>query len=158
VFLSNYALLNLYDSLARVKGVGQVRIFGARDYSMRIWLDPEKMAHRGVTAIDVSNIVREQNVIAPAGSIGLPPVPSGQQLQYNRLRQGAPRRDHRVREHRHPRVRQWPGRSAEGRGAGRARRADYSLTVAEDDDRRWRSHLPASPMPTPSTPRRRSSR
>jgi len=73
VFLSNYALLNLYDSLARVKGVGQVRIFGARDYSMRIWLDPEKMAHRGVTAIDVSNIVREQNVIAPAGSIGLPP-------------------------------------------------------------------------------------
>src|SRR5262245_28918284 len=82
VFLSNYALLNLYDALSRVKGVGQVRIFGARDYSMRIWLDPEKMAHRGVTAIDVANIVREQNVIAPAGSIGVPPVPNGQQLQY----------------------------------------------------------------------------
>jgi HAE1 family hydrophobic/amphiphilic exporter-1/multidrug efflux pump len=68
VFLSNYALLNLYDALARVKGVGQVRIFGARDYSMRIWLDPEKMAHRGVTAVDVANIVREQNVIGPARS------------------------------------------------------------------------------------------
>src|SRR3954465_2572680 len=82
VFLSNYALLNLYDALGRVKGVGQVRIFGARDYSMRIWLDPEKMARRGVTAIDVANIVREQNVIAPAGAIGVPPVPSGQQMQY----------------------------------------------------------------------------
>ncbi len=50
VFLSNYALLNLYDALGRVPGVGQVRIFGARDYSMRIWLDPEKMARLGVTA------------------------------------------------------------------------------------------------------------
>src|SRR5438445_9258671 len=82
VFLSNYALLNLYDALGRVTGVGQVRIFGARDYSMRIWLDPEKMAHRGVTAADISNIVREQNVVAPAGALGVPPVPKGQQMQY----------------------------------------------------------------------------
>src|SRR5712692_3022964 len=82
VFLSNYALLNLFDALARVKGVGQVRIFGARDYSMRIWLDAEKMGRLGVTATDVSNIVREQNVVAPAGSVGVPPVPQGQQMQY----------------------------------------------------------------------------
>src|SRR2546422_6719013 len=82
VFLSNYALLNLYDALGRVKGVGQVRIFGARDYSMRIWLDPERMGRLGVTAADISNIVREQNVVAPAGSVGLPPVPQGQQMQY----------------------------------------------------------------------------
>lgn len=82
VFLSNYALLNLYDPIARVPGVGQVRIFGARDYSMRIWLDPEKMAHLGITASDVSTIVREQSVIAPAGAIGVPPVPRGQQMQY----------------------------------------------------------------------------
>src|SRR3982075_2534242 len=75
VFLSNYALLNLYDALGRVKGVGQVRIFGARDYSMRIWLDADKMARLGVTATDISNIVREQNVIAPAGAVGLPPAP-----------------------------------------------------------------------------------
>jgi HAE1 family hydrophobic/amphiphilic exporter-1/multidrug efflux pump len=81
-FLSNYALLNLFDALGRVKGIGQVRIFGARDYSMRIWLDPEKMAHLGVTATDISNIVREQSVVAPAGSIGVPPVPKGQQMQY----------------------------------------------------------------------------
>ncbi len=82
VFLSNYALLNLYDALGRVPGVGQVRIFGARDYAMRIWLDPERMARLGVTASDISSIVREQNQIAPAGSLGQPPVPSGQQMQY----------------------------------------------------------------------------
>src|SRR6185295_4953312 len=54
VFLSNYALLNLYDALGRVPGVGQVRIFGQRDYSMRIWLDPERMARLGVTASDIA--------------------------------------------------------------------------------------------------------
>src|SRR5260221_479749 len=82
VLLSNYALLNLYDALGRVPGVGQVRIFGARDYSMRIWLDPEKMARLGVTASDISNVIREQSVVAPAGSVGVPPVPLGQQMQY----------------------------------------------------------------------------
>jgi hydrophobe/amphiphile efflux-1 (HAE1) family protein len=83
VFLSNYALLNLYDALGRVPGVGQVRIFGARDYSMRIWLDSERMARLGVTASDIANVVREQNVVAPAGSLGLPPIPQGQQMQYS---------------------------------------------------------------------------
>ena len=83
VFLSNYALLNLYDALGRVPGVGQVRIFGARDYSMRIWLNPERMARLGVTASDIAGVIREQNVVAPAGSLGLPPVPAGQQVQYS---------------------------------------------------------------------------
>src|SRR3989441_292469 len=82
VFLSNYALLNLYDALGRVPGVGQVRIFGARDYSMRIWLNPDRMARLGVTATDISNVIREQSVVAPVGSVGLPPVPQGQQMQY----------------------------------------------------------------------------
>src|SRR5437868_11867155 len=88
VFLSNYALLNLYDALGRVPGVGQVRIFGQRDYSMRIWLDPERMARLGVTASDIANVVREQNVVAPAGGVGLPPVPAGQQMQYTVLVKG----------------------------------------------------------------------
>src|SRR6266478_3015265 len=83
VFLSNYALLNLYDALGRVPGVGQVRIFGARDYSMRIWLNPERMARLGVSASDIATVIREQNIIAPAGSVGLPPVPQGQQMQYS---------------------------------------------------------------------------
>jgi HAE1 family hydrophobic/amphiphilic exporter-1/multidrug efflux pump len=82
IFLSNYALLNVYDALGRIPGVGQVRIFGARDYSMRIWLNPEWMARLGVTASDIVSVVREQNVVAPAGGLGLPPAPTGQQMQY----------------------------------------------------------------------------
>src|SRR6202795_1618754 len=82
VFLSNYALLNLYDALGRVPGVGQVRIFGARDYSMRIWLNPERMARLGVPAPELAGVIREQNVVVPAGGLGLPPIPQGQQMQY----------------------------------------------------------------------------
>src|ERR1700752_5302298 len=134
VFLSNYALLNLYDTLARVKGVGQVRIFGARDYSMRIWLDPEKMAHRGVTAIDVANIVREQNVIAPAGSGGAPPVPSGQQMQYTvfvkgRLAETTEFENIVIRESGNGQVVRLKDVARIELGA-----ADYSIYAAEDDD------------------------
>ena len=82
LFLSNYATLHVYDALARVPGVGQVVVFGARDYGMRIWLDPAKMARLGVTTDDVSNIINEQNVVAPAGNIGAEPAPPGQQMQY----------------------------------------------------------------------------
>src|SRR5512143_853497 len=88
VFLSNYALLNVVDSLARIRGVGLVRIFGARDYSMRIWLNPDKMARLGVTANDVQRVVNEQNVVAPAGRLGVPPTPPGQEMQYAVLVQG----------------------------------------------------------------------
>jgi hydrophobe/amphiphile efflux-1 (HAE1) family protein len=88
VFLSNYALLNVQDALSRIKGVGFVRIFGARDYSMRIWLDPDKMARLGVTAGDVSKVIQEQNQVAPAGRVGLPPAPAGQQMQYTIYVQG----------------------------------------------------------------------
>src|SRR5439155_25507434 len=82
-FLSNYALLNLQDALGRIPGVGLVRIFGARDFSMRIWVDPDKMARLGVTATDIQRVVKEQNDVAPAGRIGVPPVPPGQQMQYS---------------------------------------------------------------------------
>ncbi|MDB5763891.1 MAG: multidrug efflux transporter permease subunit [Herminiimonas sp.] len=87
-FMSNYALLNLQDTLSRIPGVGVVRIFGARDYSMRIWLNPDKMARLGVTSGDVQRVIQEQNVVAPAGRIGVPPVPSGQQMQYSATIQG----------------------------------------------------------------------
>ena len=87
-FLSNYALLNIQDALARIPGVGFVRIFGARDYSMRIWLDPDKMARLGVTAGDVQRVIQEQNVVAPAGRIGVPPTPKGSQMQYSVTVQG----------------------------------------------------------------------
>jgi HAE1 family hydrophobic/amphiphilic exporter-1/multidrug efflux pump len=87
-FMSNYALLNLQDTLSRIPGVGFVRIFGARDYSMRIWLDPDRMARLGVTASDIQHVIQEQNVVAPAGRIGVPPVPRGQQMQYSARVQG----------------------------------------------------------------------
>jgi hydrophobe/amphiphile efflux-1 (HAE1) family protein len=82
LFLSNYATLHVYDALARVHGVGQVVVFGARDYGMRIWLDPAKMAHLAVTTQDVTAVLTEQNVVAPAGTVGAEPALPGQQMQY----------------------------------------------------------------------------
>lgn len=76
LYLRNYAVLNVRDVLARLPGMGEVRIFGAGDYSMRVWLDPEKLAVRNLTTADVINAVREQNVQVAAGQIGAPPGPS----------------------------------------------------------------------------------
>jgi len=70
LYLRNYALLNVKDRLARLQGVGQVQIFGSGDYAMRLWLDPQKIASRGLTAIDVVNAIREQNTQAAVGTIG----------------------------------------------------------------------------------------
>jgi multidrug efflux pump len=74
VYLRNFAVLNVKDRLARIPGVGQVMIFGAGDYSMRIWLDPQKVAARGLTASDVVRAIREQNVQVAAGVVGGPPA------------------------------------------------------------------------------------
>jgi len=82
LFLSNFATLQVFDALARVKGVGQVLQFGARDYGMRIWLDPGKMARLAVTTQDISNVINEQNVVAPSGIVGAEPSPPGQQMTY----------------------------------------------------------------------------
>jgi hydrophobe/amphiphile efflux-1 (HAE1) family protein/NodT family efflux transporter outer membrane factor (OMF) lipoprotein len=85
VYLRNYAVLQVKDELARVIGVGQVQIFGSGDYSMRVWLDPDKVAARGLTAGDVVKAIREQNVQVAAGSVGQPPVsgPSAFELTIN---------------------------------------------------------------------------
>jgi hydrophobe/amphiphile efflux-1 (HAE1) family protein len=77
LFLSNYATLQIKDELARLPGVGDLTVFGARDYSMRIWLDPQKLAARNMTVGDVINAVQEQNVQVAAGIIGAPPLPKG---------------------------------------------------------------------------------
>ncbi|MDZ4686062.1 MAG: efflux RND transporter permease subunit [Planctomycetaceae bacterium] len=74
LYLSNFATIYVKDALARVKGVGDVVVFGARDYSMRIWLDPEKLASRDLTAGDVLRALREQNVQVAAGRLGQPPT------------------------------------------------------------------------------------
>ncbi|MFM9941841.1 MAG: efflux RND transporter permease subunit [Hyphomicrobiaceae bacterium] len=76
VYISNYALLNVRDVLARIEGVGGVNAFGAREYSMRIWLDPERIAALGLTAEEVLAALRQQNVQVAGGSIGEPPMQS----------------------------------------------------------------------------------
>ena len=77
VFTSNYALLQIRDELARLDGVGDINVFGAREYSMRVWLDPTKVSSRGLTAQDVVQAIQEQNVQVAAGIIGAQPVPAG---------------------------------------------------------------------------------
>ncbi|MEN9285439.1 MAG: hypothetical protein RLZZ179_2932 [Verrucomicrobiota bacterium] len=83
VFLSNYAAINVIDALARVPGVGDVKNFSAQDYSMRLWVNPERLASLGLTPADVIGAVREQNVQAAAGLIGAEPAKAGQEYQYN---------------------------------------------------------------------------
>ena len=77
VFMSNYATLQIKDQIARLPGVGDINIFGVRDYAMRLWLDPDKLAARSLTAGDVVTAIREQNIQVAAGIIGGPPLPSG---------------------------------------------------------------------------------
>ncbi|MBU9847703.1 efflux RND transporter permease subunit [Rahnella ecdela] len=79
LFISNFASIQLRDALAREDGVGDVRVFGSRDYSMRIWLDPRKMEALDVSSIEISAAIREQNVQAAAGQIGASPSPLMQQ-------------------------------------------------------------------------------
>src|SRR5205085_7660533 len=76
LYLSNFATLSVKDELARLKGVGDVAFLGPRDYSMRIWLDPEKLAAKQLTASDVLNAIQEQNRQVAAGRLGQPPVPA----------------------------------------------------------------------------------
>jgi multidrug efflux pump len=78
LYLSNYTTLQIKDELARLPGVGDLKVFGARDYSMRLWLNPEQLASRNLTAGDVINAVNEQNVQVAAGIVGGPPLPKGQ--------------------------------------------------------------------------------
>ena len=88
VFLSNFATLRLRDQLKRIPGIGGVEVFGAADYAMRIWLDPEKLEVRHLTAQDVLSAIREQNVQVAAGKVGEPPAPSHTAFQYTVTTQG----------------------------------------------------------------------
>ncbi|WP_338580819.1 efflux RND transporter permease subunit [Pseudomonas sp. MAG733B] len=88
LYLSNYALLNIKDELARLGGVGDVQLFGMGDYSLRVWLDPNKTASRNLTATDVVNAIREQNRQVAAGALGAPPAPNAQSFQLSVNTQG----------------------------------------------------------------------
>ncbi|HRK29918.1 MAG TPA: multidrug efflux RND transporter permease subunit [Tepidisphaeraceae bacterium] len=88
LYLSNYATIQIRDELARIAGVGDVLMLGQRDYSMRVWLDPEKLAARSLTATDVIAAVREQNVQVAAGKLGAPPTVGTPQFQYTMSTRG----------------------------------------------------------------------
>ncbi len=83
LFLSNYAQINVVNPVSRVAGVGSATLMGGLSYSMRVWLDPQRMAALGITADDVTNAIQQQNVQAAAGLIGAPPIPNDQVLQYS---------------------------------------------------------------------------
>ena len=89
LFLSNYVTLQVKDQIARLPGVGDINLFGVRDYSMRLWLNPDEMAARSMTAGDVVNAVREQNIQVAAGVVGGPPLPKeSSAFQYTLNAQG----------------------------------------------------------------------
>ena len=83
-FLTNYATINILDELARIRGVGQAEVAGgsAFEYAMRVWIKPDQLAKLGLTVPDITNAIREQNVLIPAGQIGGPPAPAGTEFTY----------------------------------------------------------------------------
>src|SRR5256885_9936772 len=76
-YLSNYATIQLRDALSRINGVGDITYLGQRDYSMRVWLDPDRMAGRNLSAVDVLKAIEQQNIQVAAGQIGQPPSAAG---------------------------------------------------------------------------------
>ena len=87
LFLNNYANINIVDQLKRLKGVGDVLLFGGADYSMRVWLKPDQLTKLDLTVTDVMNAVKKQNAIAPGGKFGAPPTPPGVEYTYSVLLQ-----------------------------------------------------------------------
>src|SRR5579871_4158114 len=81
-YLANYAIINLEDPIARLPGVGQVSVYGAGPYSMRVWLDPDKLKSYGLTVLDVQRAIKSQNMQVAAGQIGGPPSPRNQMFQF----------------------------------------------------------------------------
>src|ERR1700684_2493625 len=87
-FLANYAYINIHDPLARSKGIGNVQIFGAGQYAMRLWVKPDQLGKMGITVTDIINAIQSQNTVNPAGQVGGEPVPPGQEFTYSVRAQG----------------------------------------------------------------------
>ncbi len=87
-FLSNYAYINLHDQIARSAGIGNVQIFGAGEYAMRLWVKPDQLAKLGITVTDIISTIQAQNTVNPAGQVGGEPVPKGQEYTYAVRAQG----------------------------------------------------------------------
>ena len=100
LYLANFAHLRVRDELARIPGVGSAQVFGAGEYSMRIWLDPDRLASRRLTTTDVVQAIREQNVQVAAGTLGAPPSPTDTAFQLSVNARGRLTTRRRVRRHR----------------------------------------------------------
>jgi hydrophobic/amphiphilic exporter-1 (mainly G- bacteria), HAE1 family len=87
-FLANYGYINLYDPLTRVPGIGNVAVFGAGQYAMRLWVKPDQLAKLGITVPDIITAVQKQNTVNPAGQVGSEPIPQGQKFTYTVRAQG----------------------------------------------------------------------
>jgi hypothetical protein len=123
LYIGNYGLIRVRDVLARIDGVGDVNLFGLREYSMRAWLDPERMQSRNLTTTDVLAALREQNVQVASGIIGQAPVPPGTKLQLPITTLGPPAHAGAVREHRPQARRRRPHHAHARHRPHRARRA-----------------------------------
>jgi len=88
LFLANYANININDALYRVPGVGQVQLFGAADYAMRVWVKPDLLAKLGLTVPDLARAVQQQSTVNPAGKVGAEPAPQGKEMTYTLRAQG----------------------------------------------------------------------
>jgi HAE1 family hydrophobic/amphiphilic exporter-1 len=88
LFLANYATINISDALYRVPGVGEVRLFGASDYAMRVWVRPDLLAKLGLTVPDLARAVQQQSTVNPAGQVGAEPAPQGKEMTYTLRAQG----------------------------------------------------------------------
>ena len=102
LFLTNYTAINIIEAIKRVKGVGNVTLFGS-EFGMRVWLKPDRMARLGITTSDVFAAVKEQNVQAPAGQVGQFPCPQEPAVSIRRPGAGPADRAVRIRKHHHPR-------------------------------------------------------
>jgi HAE1 family hydrophobic/amphiphilic exporter-1 len=87
-FLSNYAYINLVDPITRSYGIGNVQVFGAGQYAMRLWVKPDQLAKLGITVTDIISAIQAQNTVNPAGQAGGEPAPKGQEFTYSVLAQG----------------------------------------------------------------------
>ena len=115
VYLSNYATINVIDPLARIKGVGQATLFGPLDYSLRIWLDPDRLTELNLTPNDVIAAVQSQNIQAALGRVGAAPITSEQQVQINIKTTGRLTRPGGIRRHRPARQSRRLGHPRQGR-------------------------------------------
>ena len=139
-YISNYLDVYVKDALKRVPGVGDVMIFGERKYAMRVWLDPVRLAARGLTATDVVNALEEQNVEIPAGQLGQPPTECKAGVSDSGARGGPAYESRRVRQHHRQEFVQRTG-AAEGRGprgGGRGRLQHPARIRGPSGDGHWR--------------------